>query len=264
MRLFCQAFILVIGTAALASPHVCRAANPAEPPLPTMEEILPRVIERAQRDHEHDRAFEAQFIFVTSKVTEHRNAKGEVKKQEVKISTNQPAQKLLVATVGDSKTRESERARPVSGRPVKERGKASEKDEFAVNEELFKRFEFTLVGRELTNGRPALVVDFVPAQGELPERNINEKFLSRTAGRVWLDEEDYTIARLALRLTDRVNVVGGLVGAVWEFSFGFERQRTPEGLWFVRETNWHLEGREVFVKRIMDFHEERTDVRRAE
>ena len=53
------------------------------------------------------------------------------------------------------------------------------------------------------------------------------------------------------------------VGAVWKFTFGFLRERTPDGVWFTRGSDWHLEGREVFVHRTVDYHEERTDVRKV-
>jgi hypothetical protein len=81
---------------------------------------------------------------------------------------------------------------------------------------------------------------------------------------VWIDEEDAAIAKADLFLTKRVNVAGGLVGAVWKFTCTMDRERTPEGYWFIRNSNWHLEGREVFVQRVVDSREERTDLKRAE
>jgi len=262
MKLFCQ--IIIIGTAGLTSPLCSRAINVDTPPLPTLKEIFPRVVERARRESENDRSFESQFIFVRSKVTESRNSKGEIKKREAKISTNNPALKKLVATPAPVPGRAPERAQPVSDSRSNARGKAFEKEEFPLDDDLVKRFEFTLVGRELFNGRPTLVIDFEPAKRKLPERNLKDKFINKAAGRVWLDEDDYALAKIALRLTERVNVVGGLVGAVWKCTFGFERERTAEGLWYAREANWHLEGRELFVNRTMDYHETRTDVRKAQ
>jgi hypothetical protein len=259
-----KTFLLAISAGALlTSPLRSLAVNPAGTPLPTLQEIFPRVVERARRESENDRSFESQFIFVSSKVTEFRNAKGEIKKHEAKTSTNNPALKPRVATRAPVRARAPEKAQPVSDTHSNVRGKAFEKDEFLVNNDLVKRFAFTLVGRETLNGRPALVVDFEPAKEKLPERNLKDKFINKAAGRVWLDEEDYALAKAALRLTERVNVLGGLVGAVWKFTYGFERERTENGLWFAREASWHLEGREVFLNRTVDYHEERTDVRKA-
>ena len=262
MKLFCQA--IIIATVGMVPPSCSLAAGPAEPPLPTLQEIFPRVVERALQEPENDRRFESQFAFVKSKVTEHRNSSGEIKKREAKVSTNSPAWKPLAEPPAPVTDRDPAVARPVSNRPAKGRGKSYERDELLASGEFVKRFAFTLVGRETLHGRPALVVDFVPAAGKLPEHNLKDKFINRTAGRVWLDEADMAIVRGALRLTGRVNIVGGLVGAVSQLTVGFERERTAEGFWFTREANWHLEAREVFAQRVMDYHEERTEVRRAQ
>jgi hypothetical protein len=58
-----------------------------------------------------------------------------------------------------------------------------------------------------------------------------------------------------LHLTEKVNVLGGVVGSVWKFTYAFTRVRTPEGYWFCRRMDWHLEGREVVFDRIVDYHE---------
>lgn len=260
MKSFCQ---VIVVSAFLTLPVGGFAVAPAEPPLPTLEEVFSRMTDRARLESENDRSFESQFSFVRSRVTEHRNSKGEIKKQESKISTNNPALKKRSATPAIVTDDRPSNAQATTNNTSNARGKSPKKDEFSVNDELIKRFEFTLVGREKLNGRPALVLDFEPVKEKQPERSLGDKFINRTAGRVWLDEEDYAMAKVMLRLTKRVNVVGGLVGAVWKFNFGFERERTEEGLWFARETTWHLEGREVFDSRTMDYREERTDVRKA-
>lgn len=254
--------VINIGAVGLALLLSSRSVKAATPPLPTLEDILPRMVARAQQDLENDRAFESRFIFVISRLTETRNAKGEIKKREETISTNNPALKKLIAPPAAA-ARVPEQTPPVTDSPPKGRGRADEEDSIVVNEDLVKRFEFMLVGREMLNGRPALVVDFVPAKGKAPQRHLKDKFINRTVGRVWLDEEDYTMAKVALHLTDRVKVLGGLVGAVWKFNFDLERKRTAEGLWYSRDVTWHLEGREVFVNRTVDYHEERTGVRQA-
>lgn len=261
MKSFCQ---VIVASALLTMSIRGFAVTPAEPPLPTLEEVFSRMTDRARLESENDRSFESQFSFVRSRVTEHRNSKGEIKKQESKFSTNNPALKKRVAEPAAVPGHAHEKAQPGTNSASTARGKAVKKDVFSVNDDLIKRFQFTLVGREKFNGRPALVLEFEPAKEKQPERSLGDKFINRTAGRVWLDEEDYAMAKVTLRLTKRVNVVGGLVGAVWKFNFGFERERTEEGLWFARETTWHLEGREVFDKRTLDYREVRTDVRKAQ
>jgi hypothetical protein len=66
-----------------------------------------------------------------------------------------------------------------------------------------------------------------------------------------------------VHLTEKVNVVGGLVGSIWKFDYGFDRVRTADGLWFTHGVDWHLEGREVIVRRTVDYHEGKSEVRKA-
>jgi hypothetical protein len=143
------------------------------------------------------------------------------------------------------------------------RGKAFEKSDFPLGDDLISRFDFTLVRRELISGRPVLVIDFTPVKKKVPEKSIKEKFLNKAAGRVWVDEVDSVPVKADLHLSAPVSVLGGLVGAVQKFTFSFNRQRTPEGIWFTLDSDWHLEGREVFFRRIIDYHEETTNVLRV-
>ena len=68
-----------------------------------------------------------------------------------------------------------------------------------------------------------IVVDFKPLNDHLPVNQFADKFINKAAGRVWIDEEDYAIAQAHLHLTQQVNVLGGLVGAVWKFTYAFTR-----------------------------------------
>jgi hypothetical protein len=76
---------------------------------------------------------------------------------------------------------------------------------------------------------------------------------------VWVDEADYAIAKADVHLMQQVNLLGGILGAVWKFTYAFDRARTPEGFWFARHVDWHLEGREVVFHRIVDYHEQKID-----
>jgi hypothetical protein len=126
---------------------------------------------------------------------------------------------------------------------------------------LLNRFVFVLHGRETINGRDTLVVDFKPKTGKLPERNLKERFINHAAGRVWLDEAEYKLVKADLHLTEKVDVLDGIVGSVWTFHILFERQRTDDGLWFTHAMSWHLEGREAFLRRTVDYHEQLTSLR---
>lgn len=242
--------------------------NNGESPLPTVQTILQRAAERAVKEDENTRAFRERYAYTRTRLTEYRNARGEIKKREEKKGENDPQQRFRVARLQPvvAKPVRSEDVKPnqpVSDTHSNVRGKAFKKSDFVLNDDLIGRFEFVVAGREVVNGRPALIVDFQPVKKKVPVRNLKDKFINKAAGRVWVDEADYALVKADLHLTERVNVLGGLVGAVWKFTFEFMRERTPDGLWFIRNSNWHLEGREVFVHRTVDYREERTGVRRV-
>jgi hypothetical protein len=88
--------------------------------------------------------------------------------------------------------------------------------------------------------------------------------VNRLAGRIWVDERDYAVKKCHLRLVESLSVVGGIVGEAQKFNYMFDRERTEDGLWYVRESRWHLEGRQVLVQREADYHEKRTLVRKRE
>lgn len=226
-------------------PTMLPATSSESSPLPSAETVLQWVLTRAGRDSDPEHEFNQSYRYIRTRITEYRDGKGGLKKREEKTSVLHPG---IAASPTNSTAR----------------NRAYEKGDFPQNEDLIKRFDFTLTSRELINGRPALVLDFKPASSQPAARNLKEQFINRIAGRVWVDEADHVLTKATLRLTEKVNVIGGLVGNVTRMDFSFDRERTAEGLWFTRRSNWHLAGRELFSQRTIDSREEKTDVQKAE
>ncbi len=236
--------------------------------LPPLDFVLQRVLERAAKEDENDQLFDQSYAYTRTRVTESRNLKGELKKTERKESHHDPlivqapaqGERAVTRLHSPKDTPDNPSGTDTASRV---RGKAFDRKELKLDQDLIDRFTFSIFGRENVNGRPTLVLDFEPKAGRLPERSFKDKFINKAAGRAWIDEEDYAIAKVELHLTDKVNIVAGLVGAVSQFKYGFERERTPDGLWYTRQVQWHLEGREVFIRRIVDYYEERTNVQKV-
>ena len=232
-------------------------------PLPAVEDVLKRVVEQVAKESESERTFKQSYSYTRSKKTEFKNSKGEVKKTEAKTRVNDPLTRRASTAPKPAAPLEANADGPVSETKSNVRGKAFEKSDFPLGDDLIARFDFTLVRREWMSGRPVLVIDFTPVKKKVPEKSIREKFLNQAAGRVWVDEVDSVPVKADLHLSAPVSVLGGLVGAVQKFTFSFNRQRTAEGMWFTLDSDWHLEGREVFFRRIIDYHEETTNVLRV-
>lgn len=250
----------------LAGPAPLFAAN-TNAPLPSFDWVLQHVLQRAKDEGDNDHAFDARYRYARTKVTEFRNSAGQLKKRQANTSVHvpkitEPAPTGPAPAPAAAPNPAPQDAGAVSDTHSNVRGQQLKKSDFLLNQDLVSRFVFTLVGREFLNGRPALVVDFVPANKELPERNLKERFINKAAGRIWIDADDYSLVKADLHLTQQVNVGWGLIGAVWKFHYGFERARTADGLWFPSEVDWHLEGREVVINRIVDYHETVSDVQK--
>lgn len=230
-------------------------------PLPAMDFLLQQVVARAvNKEDQNDNLFDMNYQYIRTRTWEYRNSRGELKSHEEKSSVeNKPQRSAARAARLAAGNKPAPSSPVVKDEPVSEthsniRGKALKVKEFSIPE-LVKRFQFTLVGREMLNGRPTLVADFKPVSDHLPVNSLADKFINKAAGRVWVDEEDYAIAQGRVYLTQPVNVLGGIIGAVWKFTYDFTRARTPEGYWFARSLDWHFEGREVVINRIVDYHE---------
>ena len=234
------------------------ATNPEVAPLPAVETVIERALARAQREAENDRTFKATYFFTRSKTNEYRNIRGNVTKRKVKVGVNEPSA-FSTSEVSDSL---------LSGTRPRTNAISSDtslhKREFLANTNLVKRFSFELRGRETVGGRPALLVEFKPANNKFPTSDFKERCLSKVAGRVWVDEAEFAIVKAEAQLTEGIGVVGGLVGAVHKFNFSFGRERTDDGLWYTRLLTWHLEMREMIVERTIDCVETKTDVRKVQ
>jgi hypothetical protein len=243
-----------------------KAVGATPSPLPPIETVIQRVEAAAETEGTNDTLFDHRYFYTRDKVTEFFNSDGHLIKRDEKQNTNDPLRKL---TISRPKL-ETPRSDPAAEnqRPTETQsdihGRQFQKKDILLNPDLLKRFTFTMVGREMLDGRPALVVDFKPASDDLPVHSIKDKFINVAAGRVWIDEGDYTLTKADLHLTQRVNVFGGLVGAVWKFSYSFDRARTADGLWFTRDVDWHLEGREVFIPRSVDYHEQLSNLKKLQ
>jgi hypothetical protein len=231
-------------------------------PLPSVKTVLERVAKQAEKEDAAERAFKEHYSYIRSKLTETRNSDGDLKKREEKVRAHYPEFPPAAAEPEPSK-KESSGEDSQNSDKINTRGKAFKKSDFAMTADLLDRFEFTVTGRETIRGRPALIVDFVPANKKVPERSLKDKFINKAAGRVWIDEEDYALVKADLHLTERVNVVGGLVGSVSKFNYSFDRERTEDGWWFARNVDWHLEAREVFFNRTIDYHEVNSDFKKV-
>ena len=214
--------------------------------------------------------FNQHYFYTREKVTDFYDGAGKLKQRHERESTNnpvpvivsdpQPAAPVVPAVSGKGAAQKKEEQK---SDPPNIHGVALGKKEDLMSPDIIKRFKLTLVGRDTINGRPALVVDFEPVSDSLPVFNIKDRFINSVEGRAWVDANDFTLEKVYLHLRQKVSVLGGLAGSVSKFSFSFDRERTPDGFWFMRDMDWHVEAREATLQRVVTHHEEILSVQKV-
>jgi hypothetical protein len=217
-------------------------------------------MERAKVEDDYDRAFKQAYSFSREKVTEYYNGAGALLSRDVKGGVHQPRVAAAIS-VQPAPAKTVVTGTPRNQHPALQ-GQSFNKNQL-ITPGMTNRFDFTLVGEETLDGRNMYVVDFAPAKKILPENQIQDRFINKAAGRVWIDTNDFAIAKADLHLTRPVDVAFGLIGSVWKFTYTFNRSRTDEGYWFTSGSSWHVEGREGFLNRTVTHTETITNVVKA-
>ena len=125
--------------------------------------------------------------------------------------------------------------------------------------DLISRFQFTLLREEPLNGRTTHVLSFKPASGDLPVHEISDRFINNLCGTIWVDTEDYEIAKADLWLQSEVTLWGGILGALRKFNYKVERVRLPDGVWFNRTASGEFGGRKFLDRVALRTHVECRD-----
>lgn len=143
---------------------------------------------------------------------------------------------------------------------------ASEGDEkgrsvlFRIDESTKERFRFVLAGKEELRSRPTFIVDVLP-RTDLPAHGIEHKVMAKLSGRIWVDQEDYEISKVDVRLTDSVSIGwGGLLGALHTFNFKIDRNRIADGGWVNSAVHLFLHFRQLFEAKRFAYDESVSDV----
>ena len=233
------------------------AENGATEALPPIDEIVEKALARAERQKklEIGRALVAEL----TKVTERLDDEGATEsKEEIvfleslhdghyfheKVLVN--GRKLTPKEANDEKARKEKFLREIE----RNRGNKSHKprgDRVEFNRELVERYRAKLAGRETVHGREAYVIEFDPRRGKLPVRRRTDYALNKSNGRVWIDTEDYGIARVEFHLLEPVHLWYGILGNVTVADGLVETIRNEEGFWLPREMKIYMDGRILFT-----------------
>jgi hypothetical protein len=113
--------------------------------------------------------------------------------------------------------------------------------------EILNAYAFTLAGEEVLHGRKAWVVDGEPRADFKPQRK-EARFLPKIKPRFWIDQQDYTWAKVRGDVTDTISF--GLVIARLHKGTQFELQqmRVNDEVWLPVNVDVHIDARIALLK----------------
>ncbi len=240
-------FVVALTLGCANGPAVAATDAPALP----AETIVRKMVERAQGIQSANK--QAGYSYTKFAVTEEFNGKGQLKEKKEKLLQFESGYgrlsqlKLNGRALTGSEFRKQEQE-ALEARQQATDSKTSKRDdnwERYITPELISKYRFNLVGHEMVNGREAYVIGFEPRSSTLPVNRLIDRLTNRLGGKVWVDEQDFEIARAQVALRGEVTLWGGVLGNLKKCNFTVERTRVDENVWFNSTTNGEFEGRKL-------------------
>ena len=244
-------------------------ATAARQNAPDPAEIMRRVREAAQLDYE----LQANFTYLEQRRDVKISKLGKVSVGPLRTFEVYPSRqaggtyKRLIAIDGkplppeELTRRDAEHERNVRQEAEKrQRETAAQRQERKAEEERERRerdgmlddayavFEATFAGRERLEGETLLVLDLKPR----PNARVTTRegrWMKQFAGRAWVSERGYQVARLDMRALDDVTIGWGVVGRVHAGSRFLFSRRKFDGAWLPAEVAFEGTGRTLLFRK---------------
>ncbi len=116
------------------------------------------------------------------------------------------------------------------------------------NTDLFReKFTPVLSGRKLANSRSAYVIELQPnTSHKLKNRTLN-RLMNQLDAEIWVDREEFQVAKIEAKLKEPVSFLGGLAGAVKAINITVSQKRLAPDTWIDESVSANFDVR-VFWK----------------
>ncbi len=112
--------------------------------------------------------------------------------------------------------------------------------------ELAQRYDFKLIGQTNVRGRMTYQIAFQPKDPVMPVHRLVDKLLNQISGTLWIDAQEFEVARADISLRSEVNILGGIAGTLKKLAYTLERTRIADGVWFSTLSSGDFQGRKLF------------------
>lgn len=242
-----------------------------EPP-PTFAQLASNVVARSKWERTQNTT--AQFAFTKQRVLEEFDSKSQVddrkqSRQEWFPINGSPFARTIERngkplTDKERKAEEEREAAVRAGKRPARSPEATKRDkEWQFTDEMLARYTFKVTGQEAVRGRPAWVVEFAPRSKDLPVKQVADRVANKVAGKVWVDAEDWEVARLKVWLTEELTFIGGVAGVLRKFELLLDRARVEPNAWLPTAIDFEMAGRELLTNKRLHYHEEAKGFKRV-
>ncbi len=254
----------------LVAGGLCLARAELPPTTLTGDEIMRRAAARAELSVNSSNR--PNYEYHKHTVTEELDRKGRLKEHKEKLYDVEVraglsalslvqvnGQPLPPAELKKQQERDAaERAKLVDAKP----GQKGDNRENFLTAELVAKYKFTLVEQKMVKNRLTYVISFEPKSANLPIKSVTDRFVNHLAGTVWVDAEEFEIARADLHLQNEIELWGGIIGTLRRCDFSLLRIRLPDGVWFNSFSHGIFEGRKLLEPMMIKTMSESTDFHR--
>lgn len=263
---------LIFGRAlAIVSSILLAAASgiAAQSPL-SADEIMHRAA--AHSESSEVRSSKPNYTYTKHTVTEEMNPNGDLKERREKVYqvnveggltyaklVQMNGQNLSAAELRKQQEKETAERQKITESRLNKKG---DDREIFLTTEIVERFQYKLVKETELNGRATYVIVFQPKTPKLPIKKMTDRFLNEAAGTIWVDKEEFEVAKIDLQLQSEVALWGGMIGTLKKGRFTLERTRMADGAWFNSASNGLFEGRKLFEPMRIQTKSESSNFRR--
>jgi hypothetical protein len=225
--------------------------------LPCPDETMRKVVARSQRAPEEQSP--ALYRFSKNTVTEEFDARGGLKDRQEKVeqvifkageffrkSIRHEGKTVLDEQLGSDADGFLPDGLMPGDAQFDEYGRSKRGDYLQfLTPELIARYDFKVEQRLEMNQRPTLEISFRPKEKRLPARTMIERIYNEITGTLWIDEEDFEVARAYFVLQSEVPFLGGIAGVLRSGEIKVRRIRMDDGVWFNHVTDGDIRGRKL-------------------
>ena len=247
---------LTLGRLLVATLILGQTANTAEDKLKAdrPEWTAQQIIEKAHEAAKRNGMGETVFSFLRQATIKDLGSKGKIRKSYTKTYrayTDRREQELISVDgkpashrqVAREQARNRERQRRYLARK-KGGGTNTSENLVTKNVELYQeKFTPILVGVESVNARPAYVIQLRPnIEHKLKSKTVN-RFMNQFDARLWVDKEEFHIAKIKAELKKRVTFLGGLLGTVNAINISVSEKRLASDTWVDENVSANFDAR---------------------